>query len=93
MFSGDIWAALDIDWSLIVKDFDAHADKMDLFHKDYMASNIAARGFVESIENLTINAIFPQHGSIISGDYVVPALDYLRNLKCGTDIIYANLED
>lgn len=90
LFSGDIWAALDIDWQLIVDDFDRHREKMDLFHKDYMASNIAARGFVRTLEDLDIRAILPQHGSIIGEKNVRAALEYLQNLVCGLDLIYAD---
>ncbi|HET7831487.1 MAG TPA: MBL fold metallo-hydrolase [Gallionella sp.] len=93
LFSGDIWAALDLDWSLAVKSFEDHVPKMDLFHLDYMASNRAARGFVRRIENLPIDAILPQHGSILGPHYIPAALAYLRNLRCGTDIIYADLEE
>lgn len=92
LFSADIWAALDLDWTLTVDSFEEHIHKMNLFHLDYMASNLAARGFVKRIEHLPIKAILPQHGSIIAPQYVPAALDYLRNLQCGTDIIYADME-
>jgi flavorubredoxin len=92
LFSGDIWAALDLDWTLTVDSFEEHIQKMNLFHLDYMASNLAARGFVRRIENLAIDAILPQHGSILGPQHVAAALDYLRNLRCGTDIIYADME-
>lgn len=91
LFSGDIWAALDLDWTLTVTSFEEHIQKMNLFHLDYMASNIAARGYIKRIDNLPINAILPQHGSIIGLAHVPAALDYLRNLHCGTDVIYATL--
>jgi flavorubredoxin len=90
LFSGDIWAALDLDWTLVVDSFDEHVPKMNLFHLDYMASNLATRGFVKRIENLAIDAILPQHGSILGPKHVPAALDYLRNLRCGTDVIYAD---
>jgi flavorubredoxin len=93
LFSGDIWAAMDLDWSLIVNSFEEHIPKMNLFNLDYMASNLAARGFVRRIENLAIDAILPQHGSILGPQHVAAALDYLRNLRCGADIIYADLEN
>ena len=92
LFSGDIWAALDLDWTLAVDSFAEHIPKMDLFHLDYMASNLVARGFCRRIENLAIDAILPQHGSIIGPRQVAAARDYLRNLRCGSDIIYADLE-
>ena len=93
LFSGDIWAALDIDWKLVVdKDgFKLHEYYMDLFHIDYMASNIAARGFVRQLEGKTIDAILPQHGSLINTPNVKNAIEYLENLQCGTDIVYSDL--
>lgn len=93
LLSGDIWAALDLDWSLLVESFEEHLPSMNLFHVDYMASNLAARGFVKRIEHLPIDAILPQHGSIIPGRFVGAALDYLRRLQCGTDTIYAELDE
>lgn len=92
LFSGDIWAALDLDWTLTVDSFEEHIPKMNLFLMDYMTSNLAARGFVKRIENLAIEAILPQHGSILGPQHVAAALDYLRHLRCGTDIIYADME-
>lgn len=91
LFSGDIWAALDLDWALFVEDFEAHVSLMDLFHVEYMASNVAARGFVNRLKGTEIAAILPQHGSIIRSEHVAAALDYLANLQCGIDNIYADL--
>jgi len=92
LFTGDIWAALSPEWELTVQDFDAHALSMDLFHVDYMASNIAANGFINKIEGLAIDALLPQHGSIIGPDDVAEAYAYLRDLRCGTDLAYPDLE-
>jgi flavorubredoxin len=69
----------------------SHMVNMDLFHLDYMASNVAARGFIKRLGGKTIDAIMPQHGSIIDQNNVPAALDYLENLQCGTDLIYAEL--
>lgn len=91
LFSGDIWAAITTDWTLAVEDFEAHALNMDMFHMDYMASNIAARGFAAKLNELEIAAILSQHGSIIGPEHVPAALDYLRSLRCGTDIAYPDL--
>lgn len=92
LFSGDVWAALDMSWRLVVEDFDAHVPAMDLFHLDYMASNVAARGFAAKLDGLDIAAILPQHGSIIPGHLVPRAIEYLRTLRCGLDIVYADLD-
>lgn len=91
LYSGDVWAALDIDWTLVVHDFDAHRGRMELFHKDYMASRVATQGFVRSLAGLEVSAILPQHGSIIGPRHVQAALDYLSTLECGLDLIYADL--
>ncbi len=91
LFSGDIWAAIQLSWQLVVKDFSEHRQFLDLFHIDYMASNIACRGYIEKIAALKINTILPQHGSIISKADIPSALDYLKTLNCGTDILYPHL--
>jgi flavorubredoxin len=93
LFSGDIWAALDMNWRLVVADFAEHTLAMDLFHLDYMASNVAARGFVRRLTGIDIRAILPQHGSIIGSEHVGAALAYLRDLRCGLDIVYADLDE
>jgi len=88
LFSGDIWAALDAQWSLFVEDFEYHKTLMDLFHIDYMASNIATKGYAYKLDNKEIKAILPQHGSIIDSNNVPKAIDYLIDLQCGLDLIY-----
>ena len=88
LFSGDIWAAIDMDWNLVISDFHAHEFKMNLFHLDYMAANAAARGFLERLHGITIHAILPQHGSVIPKAFIEDAFRYLYNLRCGLDILY-----
>jgi len=91
LFSGDIFAALDIEWELIVSDFNEHITNMDLFHIDYMASNKATNGYAQKIKHLPISAILPQHGSIINSNFVNDAIKYLENLQCGLDLLYNDL--
>lgn len=91
LFSGDIWAAIDTEWKLIISDFESHKISMDLFHLDYMPSNVICRGYVEKIEDLEIDAILTQHGSIVPKEFVEDAIKYLNELECGADIIYPHL--
>lgn len=91
LFSGDIWAAIDMDWKLVVSDFHKHELKLSLFHIDYMASNLACRGFLKQLGGFVPSAILPQHGSVIPARFVPQALAYLKNLRCGTDLIYAGI--
>ena len=88
LFSGDIFAAIQQKWELIVSDWERHKTEMMYFHVYYMASNRALRYFVEKIKPFPIKAIVPQHGSIIPEEYVKDALDFLENLKCGVDLLY-----
>ena len=88
LFSGDIWAAIDMDWKLVISDFHRHEFKMNLFHLDYMAGNIAARGFIDRLKGIPVDAILPQHGSVIPKAFVEDAFRYLANLRCGLDILY-----
>jgi flavorubredoxin len=94
LLSGDIGAAVEQDWRLIANDWDAHWRSMVSFHIFYMASNRALRGFIEKIEPFPIEAILPQHGSVIPGSMVPQALENLKNLPCGLDLHYprSNLE-
>ncbi|RUM91276.1 MAG: MBL fold metallo-hydrolase [Thermovibrio sp.] len=88
LFSGDIFAAIQKKWELIVSDFERHKTEMMYFHVYYMASNKALKYFVDKIKPFSINAIVPQHGSIIPKEFVKDALEFLENLKCGIDLLY-----
>jgi flavorubredoxin len=88
IFSGDVWAGIDFEYQFIINDFQEHKLKLDLFHIDYMASNIATKSFAEKLVNIPIDLILPQHGAIIPGKFVNDALDYLIELKCGLDVVY-----
>jgi flavorubredoxin len=88
LFSGDIFAAIQQKWELIVSDFERHKTEMMYFHVYYMASNRALKYFVDKIKPFPIDAIVPQHGSIIPKEHVKKALEFLENLKCGIDLLY-----
>jgi flavorubredoxin len=88
LFSSDVWAAVDINWRLVINDFNYHQLKLDLFNTDYMACNRATRNFIKRLDGYTIDAICPQHGSIIPKQFVSDALSYMSELECGLDLIY-----
>ncbi|MDX8411803.1 MAG: MBL fold metallo-hydrolase [Mariprofundaceae bacterium] len=91
LLSGDVFASLYAGARLWADDLEALTESMGLFHRDYMASNIAARGFVNRLDGLEIAAILPQHGSLIGGDLAGGCLEWLRELYCGTDLTYPEL--
>jgi len=86
LFSGDIWAAISLEWKLILEDdFSEHIEHMDFFHQGYIASNKAARNFLINFKERDVSNIMPQHGSVITQENVNSAFVYLKNLKCGID--------
>ena len=91
LLSGDVFASLGTGERLMAGDFEELAGNMGFFHVEYMASNIAARGFVASLDGLDIKAILPQHGQIIGEEFIADAMQWLAELHCGTDIIYPEL--
>ncbi len=94
LLTGDVCAAIEKDWRLVIDDFEAHWKAMVPFHVFYMASNRALRGFIDKVRPFPITALVPQHGSIIPGPFVTAALDRLADLPCGVDLLYptSNLE-
>ncbi len=88
LFPGDIFAAIQQKWELVVSNWEKHKLEMMYFHVYYMASNRALKYFVEKIRPFPIRAILPQHGSIIPENRIGDALDFLENLKCGVDLLY-----
>jgi len=93
LFTGDVFASLDVGKYLWADDFDELAAHMRLFHVEYMASNIAVRGFVRRLDHLQIDMLLPQHGQLIGRNKVAQALRWLAGLSCGTDLIYPDLSD
>lgn len=94
LFSSDVGAAIERDWKLVIGDWEAHWRTMVPFHVFYMASNRAMRGYLHKIAPFPVEAILPQHGSIIPKQHVKAAFAALRELPCGLDLLYpaSNLE-
>jgi flavorubredoxin len=92
LFTGDIGAAMmpmDND-EPFVDDFNAHLPYIQGFHRRYMCSNKALRCWLDTIADLEIDMIAPQHGPIYRGAAVPALLDWLRNLQCGIDLMQSH---
>jgi len=85
LFSGDIGAALlpDHEASLFVEDLRDHIPLMEGFHRRWMPSTLALRGWVARVRALAPQQICPQHGSIFRGAAVNQLLDWLEGLEVG----------
>lgn len=99
LFTGDIGAAmLPMDKNdAFVDDFSSHIPYIKGFHRRYMCSNKAICCWLDSIANLDIAMIAPQHGPIYRGAAVQDFLNWLKDLQCGIDLMqpggYFPLED
>ncbi len=89
LFSGDIGAAMvpsDND-NPYVDDFKSHLPYVEGFHRRYMCSNKAIRCWLDTIADLDIEMIAPQHGPVYRGAAVREFLNWLRDLQCGIDLL------
>ena len=85
LFTSDIFAAIDKDWSLFAQG--NFLTPMDAFHQLYMPSNSVLRPCMERFDKMAIDRILPQHGSILEGDDVKRAINHLKTLPCGIDLM------
>ncbi len=89
LFTGDIGAAMlpvEKDY-VFVDDFDAHLPFIESFHRRYMCSNKAILCWLETIKDLDIQILAPQHGPIYRGQAVQQFFDWFKKLECGVDVM------
>lgn len=85
LFSGDIFGGVSKEWGLFADE--NFLEPMKVFHELYMPSNQILRNFMEKIESYEIDRVIPQHGSILEGNDVQKAIEFLKELPCGVDLI------
>jgi flavorubredoxin len=85
LFTSDVFGAIGEEWSLFAKGDYLHA--MKAWHQTYMPSKQILGACMRRLKKLDIDRILPQHGSVLEGDQVQAAIDYLMELPCGIDLI------
>jgi flavorubredoxin len=85
LFTSDLFGGMSKNWSLFAGS--GYLEAIDAFHRVYMPSNAVLRPVIEKLSKMKIDRILPQHGSIIEGEEVAVAMERLRNLKCGVDLL------
>lgn len=87
LYTGDLGASVGVDY-LAVTDFDSHVDKIEGFHRRYMACNAAMRAWAKMVRPLDIDIIAPQHGAHFKGkETVARFIDWCESLECGADLL------
>jgi len=87
LMTGDVGAALeDPGADMFVDNFDAHVDKMKMFHQRWMPSNRAKNDWISRVRRLNIDIMAPQHGRLFKGDDVKRFLDWFEALDVGSGV-------
>jgi flavorubredoxin len=89
LFTGDIGAAMlpdDLEYEF-VDDFAAHLPYIESFHRRYMGSNRAIRCWLDTVADLPIDFLAPQHGPVYRGRAVQDFLAWFAELRCGIDLL------
>jgi len=81
LFSSDIFGGIEESWSFYAKE--DYFELAKAFHSAYMPSKDIFNYALRKIEQLDINLIAPQHGSIIERRYVYNLIEDMKNLECG----------
>jgi len=85
VFTSDIFGGIDKDWSLFAHE--GFLESMEAWHRLVMPSSEILKKCMNGLERLEIEHILPQHGSVIEGDNIKKAIECLKTLECGIDII------
>ncbi|MCK5697521.1 MAG: diguanylate cyclase [Gammaproteobacteria bacterium] len=81
LFSSDIFGGLEESWHFYAQeDYFQYAKE---FHASYMPGKDIFNYSLRKIEQLDLNLIMPQHGSIIKKQYIAPLIADMKNLECG----------
>ena len=87
LYSGDLGTSLDQDY-FKVENFEDHIQYMESFHKRYMPCGKALKMWVNTVKELDIEIIAPQHGAIFPDRPMVEKfIQWLETLECGLDLM------
>ncbi|MBF0130542.1 MAG: diguanylate cyclase [Alphaproteobacteria bacterium] len=82
LFSSDLFGGFTKNFSLFAKD-ESYFEDMRPFHEHYMPSRDILSNALLKMEQLPIERIAPQHGSVIEGPLVDFVIRKLQTLDCG----------
>ncbi|KAA0258009.1 diguanylate cyclase [Deferribacter autotrophicus] len=82
LFSSDLFGGFTDEWKIFAED-ESYYDSIAAFHAHYMPSKEILIHSLKKIEELDIEMIAPQHGSIIKKHLIQPIIKRLKNLDCG----------
>lgn len=90
LFTSDVFGAISKNWALFASD-DGCLECMKDWHQIYMPSNSLLKDCMQQLEQMEIDRLLPQHGSVFEASHVSKAINYLKQLPCGLDLKNQNL--
>jgi flavorubredoxin len=84
LFTSDVFGAISDNWSLFAEG--DYLESMKAWHQAYMPSNSLLRECMQRLEQMDIERLLPQHGSIFSAADISIVIEYLKHLPCGLDL-------
>jgi serine phosphatase RsbU (regulator of sigma subunit)/glyoxylase-like metal-dependent hydrolase (beta-lactamase superfamily II) len=81
LFSSDLFGGLEESWSFYAGE--DYFSQIEGFHLAYMPSRDILNYALRKVEDLDIEMIAPQHGSIILKDKIKPLIDQMKLMNCG----------
>ncbi len=87
LFTGDIGIAMLERPILVYDNIEPYIPAMRQIHERLMPSSKAFKVWLDKVRRLDIEAILPQHGAIITREYVNRFFSFLESLKCGLDLM------
>ena len=87
LFSGDLGASLGSP-DVFVSDFPSHIQYLEGFHKRYLPTRKALAMWANTVRQLEIETIVPQHGAVLKGRAIVEQfIRWVEQLPCGLDLM------
>ena len=95
LFSGDLFGGLNALGRLHLYGEEADWPGIALFHKIYMPCTAALDYAIRQIRALKprVKVIAPQHGFVLSGDFMHQVMDRLQALPVGMDVLPSELDE
>lgn len=84
LFTGDIFGGLEESWKFYADE--NYFEEAKKFHELYIPSRDIFNYALKKIEELDIDLIAPQHGSLIKKEYIGDLIENMKNLDCGLHV-------
>ncbi|MHA1784556.1 MAG: MBL fold metallo-hydrolase, partial [Candidatus Helarchaeota archaeon] len=84
LFSGDIFGAFQMNWSLYADE--NYIEAMRIFIEPYIGHKDIITSFLKKVKDVPIEMICPQHGSIIKED-IPKYIEAIKNFEVGSWLI------